>query len=179
MRRLARFLLLVPFALLIAIATGSFFLMVACVLDPLLAGFTGDALAVAWWTLTDRLLGGEDPAPFVADAVLGAGRLAASLLVVPPVLVALVSEVIGARSLLWHAGATGLLTGAMPFILRGGGRGATPEEIHIAAVLALTGAVAGLVYWLIAGSSAGSGARPEPAAARRRDPAPTARSPGS
>ena len=164
MRRLARFLLLVPFALLIAIAASGAFLMFACLLDPLLAGFTGDALAVAWWTLTDMLLGGEDPAPFVAEAILGAGRLAASLLVVPPLLVALAGEVVGAHSLLWHAGVTGLLTGAVPFLLRGGGRGATPDELHVAAVLALTGAVAGLVYWLVAGRSAGSsGSAAEPA----------------
>jgi hypothetical protein len=167
MRRLARLLLLVPFALLTAIAASGAFLMVACLFDPLLAGFTGDALAVAWWTLTDMLLGGEDPAPFVTEAILGAGRLAASLLVAPPLVVALVGEVVGARSLLWHAGATGLLTGAVPFLLRGGGRGATPEELHIAAVLALTGAVAGLVYWLIAGSSAGSAGNAVAEPARR------------
>ena len=50
--------------------------MVASVLDPLLAGFTGDTLAVAWWALIDAAPRREDPVPFVADAVLGAGRLA-------------------------------------------------------------------------------------------------------
>ena len=61
---------------------------------------------------------------------------------------------IGARSLLWHAGATGLLTGAVPWLTRTA-PAATPEETHLTVMLVLVGAVTGFVYWLIAGNSAG------------------------
>jgi len=47
-----------------------------------------------------------------------------------------------------------VLTAAVPWILRGSSsHAATPAELHISAVLGLTGAVAGLVYWAIAGRS--------------------------
>jgi hypothetical protein len=78
-------------------------------------------------------------------------RVLFTFLVLPLLLVALVSEVTRAWGLLWMAGAMGVLTAAVPWILRGSPRMTSPTELHISVVLGLTGAVAGLVYWAVAG----------------------------
>lgn len=156
-----RWLLLIPLALLIAIGAGTLFLFVASLVDPLMGSLTGDTLLVGFWVFVDEVFASEDPGPMIAEAAFAVARVAFLLLAFPPILVAVVSEVIRARSLVWHMGAMGALTAAIPWVLRGSARVATPAELHVSAVLGLTGAVAGLVYWAIAGRDAG-GARPAP-----------------
>lgn len=150
-----RWLILIPFALLIAVGASSLFFLVASMIDPVMAMLTGDTLFVGFWTFVDAVFSAEDPGPVVAHAFTAIGRIAFTLLVFPPLLVAIVSEIIGMRSLLWHTLATGVLTAAVPWILRGQARIASPEELHVSVVLGLTGAVAGFVYWAIAGREAG------------------------
>lgn len=157
-----RYLLLIPFALLIAIGASGFFLLVACLVDPTMASLTGNTVFVSFWSLIDDVFSSEDPGPIIAHAFEVVGRIVFTLLVFPPLLVAIVSEVTKARSLLWHAGATALLTAAVPWILRGTPRGATPAELHVSVILGLTGAVAGFIYWLIAGRDAGGVSAPSP-----------------
>lgn len=154
-----RWLLLIPLALLIAIGASSLFFLAATIVDPVMATLTGDTLFVGFWALVDAVFSSDDPAPIVADAMLAVGRIVFTILVFPPVLIAVVSEVIRMRSLVWYAGATGVLTAAVPWILRGAARVANPAELHVSLVLGLTGAVAGFVYWAIAGREAG---RPSP-----------------
>lgn len=150
-----RWLLLIPFALLIAIGASSFFFMVATIVDPVMAVLTGDTLFVGFWSFVDAVFSSEDPGPIVADALLAVGRIVFTLLVFPPLLIAVLSEVLRIRSLVWYAGATCVLTAAVPWILRGAARVANPAELHVSLVLGLTGAVAGFVYWVIAGRDAG------------------------
>lgn len=150
-----RWLLLIPLALLIAIGASSFFLMVAAMIDPVMATLTGDTLFVGFWAFVDAVFSAENPQPIVSEAFLAVGRLVFTLLVFPPLLVAVVSEVLGMRSVVWYAGAVGVLTAAVPWILRGAARVGSPLELHVSLVIGLTGAVAGLVYWAIAGQSAG------------------------
>ena len=165
MRWLGR-LILLAFALPVAIACGTLFLLVAAIFDPLIATFLGDTVWVAFARLFEMAFAQEDPR-VVEDAFLGAGRLALTVLVAPPVFVALLSELVGLRRFLWHVGAVGLLTGSVPWLLSGLSRPAMPEEVHIGLLLGLSGAVTGFVYWLLAGHSAGG------------RPAPIATSPGS
>ena len=150
-----RWLLLIPFALLIAIGMSSVFFLIASMVDPLMATLTGETLFVGFWNLVDAVFSSDDPAPIVADAMLTVGRIMFTLLVLPPLAIALISEVLGMRSLLWHALATGVLTAAVPWILRGAARVQSSEELHVSAILGLTGAVAGFIYWAIAGRDAG------------------------
>lgn len=150
-----RWLLLIPFALLIAIGASSFFLMVASMIDPVMASLTGDTLFVGFWSFVDAVFSAEDPEPIVTEAFLAVGRLVFTLLVLPPLLVAVVSEVLGLRNVFWYAAAMGVLTASVPWILRGAARVGSPLELHVSLVLGLTGAVAGLVYWAIAGQGAG------------------------
>ena len=162
-----RRLFAVPFGLLLAVSASSLFLVIASIVDPVMGAFAGEALWFGFWWLIDTLFAVEDPGPVLDSALSGVGRLLAAVLLAPLLLVALVSEVVGARRLLWQVGATALLTGALPWLARGGARPATPEEIRIAAILALTGAVAGFVYWLAAGR--GAGRESSPAVAQRAD----------
>jgi len=146
-----RWFLLIPFALLIAVGASGTFFLIASFVDPTMAMLTGDTLFVGLWSLIDTVLSAEDPGPIVEDALLAAGRIMFTLLIFPPLLVAVISEVLGMRSLLWHTLATGVLTAAVPWILRGQARISSPEELHVSLVLGLTGAVAGFVYWAIIG----------------------------
>jgi threonine/homoserine efflux transporter RhtA len=146
-----RWLLLIPFALLIAIGASGTFFLIATIVDPVMAVLTGDTLFVGLWSLVDAVFAADDPGPIVEDAFLAVGRIVFTLLVFPPLMIAIISEVLGMRSLLWYALATGILTAAVPFILRGSARIASPAELHVSVVLGLTGAVAGLVYWAIIG----------------------------
>ena len=150
-----RWLLLLPFALLIAIGASIFFLMVASMIDPVMATLTGDTLLVGFWSFVDAVFSADDPEPIVTEAFLAVGRLVFTLLVLPPLLVAVISEVLGLRNVVWYAAAMGVLTAAVPWILRGAARVGSPLELHVSVVLGLTGAVAGLVYWAIAGQGAG------------------------
>jgi hypothetical protein len=156
-----RWLLLIPFALLIAIGASSFFLMMASLVDPVMANLTGETLFVGFWSFVDEVFTADDPGPIVSEAFQAVGRIVFTLLVLPPLLIAVISEVLGMRSLVWYAGSMGVLTAAVPWILRGAARVGSPLELHVSLVLGLTGAVAGLVYWAIAGQ----GARPSPQAA--------------
>lgn len=162
MRLIGRFFL-IAFALPTAIATGCFALLVAAVIDPVIAPFTGALLQAGFYAFAEALFALADPHALDA-AVSGFGRLAFSILVLPTAFVALAAEVVGARGLLWHIGGTGLLTGAVPWLLRSAARAPTPEETHITLVLVLVGAVAGFVYWLLAGQWAGRARPPLPAA---------------
>ncbi|WP_243370023.1 hypothetical protein [Microvirga solisilvae] len=156
-----RWLLLIPFALLIAIGVSSLFFLLASMIDPLMATLTGETLFVGFWNLVDAVFSSDDPGPIVADAMLSVGRIMFTLLVLPPLVIAIISEVLKMRSLLWHALAPGVLTASVPWILRGDARVANPAELHVSAILALTGAVAGFIYWAIAGRDAG-GRNPSP-----------------
>ncbi|MBZ6075657.1 hypothetical protein [Microvirga puerhi] len=150
-----RYLLLIPLALLIAVGASTLFLFIASVVDPVMGTLTGDTLLVGFWAFVDEVFSVEDPGPMIAETAFAVGRVAFLLLVFPPLLVAVVGEVVRARSVIWYAGAMAVLTAAIPWVLRGSARIATPGELHVSAVLGLTGAVAGLIYWAIAGRDAG------------------------
>ncbi|MBM6593796.1 hypothetical protein [Microvirga pudoricolor] len=148
---LLRWLILIPLALFLAISASSVFLFVASVADPVMADLMGNTVFVGFWSLLDAIFESDDPGFLMAQTLGDVSRVLFTFLVLPLLLVALVSEVTRARSLLWMAGATGVLTAAVPWILRGSPRMTSPTELHISVVLGLTGAVAGLVYWAVAG----------------------------
>ncbi len=98
-----------------------------------------------------------------AGLIAGLWALSATLLVLPPTFVALVGEVVGLRSFIWYGFGTGLLTAALPWLGRGIGHwegAALGAEARLTVLLFLTGAAAGLTYWLVAGRSAGHPSSP-------------------
>jgi len=150
-----RWLLLIPFALVMAMAAGLVAMMVASVVSPGIALLIGGGFE----RLLDALFGlaesGVDPGPTAAAAVALLGRLGFAIIVVPVVLVAIGSELFGLRSGLIQSGLTGLLAALLPLAMLGLSRTPTGAEVQILGALVLIGAATGFVYWLIAGRGAG------------------------
>ncbi|WP_449410745.1 hypothetical protein [Methylobacterium komagatae] len=158
MRLLGR-ILLGAFALLLAVPAGGIALSVALLFDPgANAWLTNGALAGLDVALGD-LAAGLPPEGLLL-LVAGLAKALFVLLFVPPALVGLAGEVLGARSLVWYGGGCGLLTAALPWLMRGaprpGASGLAAAEARLTLILFVVGGCAGLVYWLIAGRSAGN-----------------------
>ena len=156
MRFLGR-LLLGSLALLLAVPAGVAILLGALVLDPVASVWlTQGALAGLDAGLSDLAAG--LPPESVVFLVAGLAKAGFVLVVVPPALVALVGETLRWHGLLWYGAGCGLLTAALPWLARGAvrpGGTALAAEARVTAILFLAGAGAGIVYWLIAGRSAG------------------------
>lgn len=74
----------------------------------------------------------------------------------PLTIAALIGEAARLRSLVWYGGASGALAAVLPFAIRfdevvPAREGAHVPATRLALVFFLTGAVAGLVYWAVAG----------------------------
>lgn len=143
---MVRRFLLIPFAVILAAGTGGLFLLLASLIDPVMADLMGKTVFASFQILSDILAESHDPAPLILDLLGGIARILFGLLVLPPFLVALVSEIIHADSLLWLATATGILTAAVPWVLRGTFRIPSLAELHVSLILGLAGTVSGLVY---------------------------------
>ena len=156
-------LLVILFALLVAGGAGLVALPFYALVTPFLsdaAEAAGDPAAALFASLMSLLFESDDPVRGLARAVYAAGLIAAAVIFAPLVAVALIGEIARTRTLLWYAGATGLLSGAAPWIARATRKMATamtasPAETRIALILFLTGATAGLIYWFIAGRNTG------------------------
>ena len=154
-----RALLLVA-GLVLAIPAGALTLMIGIAREPAAQELIG-ALGVASFEAILEGVPFDDAPEMVAGTLeLGLWTLSMSLVVLPPTLVALMGEIAGTRSFVWYGGAGGLLTAALPWLVRGdiptGAMSpALAAEGRLTALLFLTGAVAGLTYWLVAGRTAG------------------------
>lgn len=157
MRVLGR-LLLLPIGLGLAVPFGFLALLIGLAFDPTARELLGAiGLASAEAIFADLAGGLPDAQAFSTVLDLWAGLLA--LLVLPPAFAALVGEVAGWRSAAWYGGAAGALTAGLPWLTRSRmTEAALPAEGRITALLFLTGAVSGLIYWLVAGRSAGRAA---------------------
>lgn len=155
MNPVLRWLLLIPFACLVAMGTGLFALMVASVASPAIGLLVGGGLEWLLETILGFAENGVDPAPFAAAAFGLAGRLGFSIIVAPVLLVAVGSEVFRLRSGLTQSGACGVLAALLPLAMLRLTRAPSAEEMQIISGLFLIGAVSGFAYWLIAGRGAG------------------------
>ncbi len=85
-----------------------------------------------------------------------------SICVVPVTIAGVLGEAAGTRSMAWYVGASGILAGAMPWIVRAA-RGSKQRddgliqtiELRFALIFFLTGVAAGAIYWLAAGRNTG------------------------
>jgi hypothetical protein len=157
-----RWLLLIPFALLLAMGAGLLALMVAAAVSPEFALLIGGGVERLFATLFALAESGYDPTPMAQATVSLLGRLGFGMLVAPVLLVAIASEVFRLRSGLIQTGATGLLAALVPLGMLGLSRVPTLSETRVISALVLVGAVTGLVYWLVAGRSAGGEAADPP-----------------
>lgn len=156
-----RWLLLIPFALIVAMGVGLFALLVAGVTSPAIAEMAGGGFL----RLLDLLFGlaesGFDPEPAAAAALVLMARLGFAIIVVPVVLVAIGAELFRLRSGVIQSGLTGLLAALLPLAMLGLARTPSGAEVQVIAGLFLVGAVTGFAYWLIAGREAGGERAPE------------------
>jgi hypothetical protein len=145
--------------LVFAIPAGFMTLAVGTSIEPSARELVTElGLAGADAILADLWHGG--PTAFDAAGLLvGMWALSAALLILPPAFVALVGEIAGLRSFAWYGVGTGLFTAALPWLGRDWERWSEGAmlgaEARITTLLFLTGAAAGLTYWLVAGRSAG------------------------
>ncbi|MFF8800363.1 MULTISPECIES: hypothetical protein [unclassified Methylobacterium] len=161
MRMLGR-LLLAAFALMMAIPAGALTLGAGVLLDPGLRDAFGRLGLVGLFAGLSDLAQGLPP-EMAAMAILVLIQALSLLLILPPTLAALIGETLGLRSPVWYGGATGGLTALLPWLARGGIPPSGPAlaaEARLSAILLVTGAVSGFVYWLIAGREAGTQTRP-------------------
>lgn len=157
MRLLGR-LLLGAFALVLAIPCGVLVLTAGALIDPVSRDLVGHLGIVAAITALVDLASGVAP-DIALLALLAFTKALATLLVLPPTLGAVIGEMLHLRAPAWYAGASGLLTASLPWLVRRGTgpssrQDALAAEGRVMAVLFLAGAASGLVYWLVAGRSA-------------------------
>lgn len=154
-----RWLLLIPFALLVAMGSGMFALLIASVVSPDIALLIGGGFERLLTALFAQAESGFDPGPTAEAAFTLLGRLGFAIMVAPAVLVAIGSELFRIRSGLIQSVLTGMLAALLPLAMLRLSRAPTASETQIIAALFLVGAATGFVYWLIAGRGAG-GERP-------------------
>ncbi|GJD28945.1 hypothetical protein PMNALOAF_0177 [Methylobacterium adhaesivum] len=141
-------------ALVLAIPCGALVLGLGAMLDPVSRAVLGSLGLVGLFEGLDDLASGVGPET-ILFALAAFARALFLLLVVPPVLVAVVGETLNWRAAAWYGAGTGILTALVPWLARNaaraGGTQAFAQEGRITAILFLTGAASGLVYWLVAG----------------------------
>jgi len=136
-----RILIVIPFALLLA-AMASGFVLVTLGLERITA------------FLHVNPIGNEDAETIFAMMSQGF-VLAASVTVIPALLMVIVGEIARIRSLVYYMVGGGLALAAIPLLARygQGGAVASPDAL-VWQVFATAGFAGGFVYWLIAGRNA-------------------------
>jgi hypothetical protein len=167
MRLIGRLFLLV-LGLAIAIPFGVAALAVGVAIEPAARELVATlGLATLWQMLAD-LASGDLPDERAVALFTAFSTALFALVVAPPALVAILGEVLGWRAFLWYSVATGAVTAALPWAGRARvglsrfSEAAREAEGRITLILFAAGAVAGAVYWLVAGRSAGPGREPQP-----------------
>jgi hypothetical protein len=161
MRRL--FILLV--GLVLAITAGTLFMAVAGLVVPATRELAAD---ISLGPLLLSLMGmahGDSPDRVWSMVALTFWVLAVAILVVPTLVTAVVGEFGRWRSFAYYGAVTGALATAIAFLGHPAGERPDGAEIKVMLLVFLTGAVSGLVYWAVAGRSAGL--RPDDAEAAR------------
>lgn len=144
-----------------ASASALVFLPLAVIFDPLVQHATSHVPADHWFEILANILTEDDADEALATLFHLMWTIGMLVCVVPVTITALIGGVSRAVSLTFHAGLTGLISAAVPWILRTGSPAAisprdtliSQSEAHLTLILFLTGIVAGSVYWLIAARS--------------------------
>lgn len=156
MRFLGRLILLI-LGLIFAIPAGALTLALGIFSEPAAQDLVVMIGTAVFDLLFTEAIRNGDPDVVFAEFAMGFAFISLVLLVAPVSFVAICGEVTGTRSLIYYGFVTGLITAAIPWLMRGGyvETPALEAEWRITALLFVTGAVAGFVYWLITGRSAG------------------------
>jgi hypothetical protein len=158
MLRIVGRIILIPIGVGLAAFMAMLFLGVVAVVQPAaaatLTGWAMEAFNGLWQAAQD---GDAALQRFGADAI-AFSRLPIVVLLLPVSIVAAVAEVFSLRSWFVQAFLAAALTALVPYGLAPEVMQSAPLASTITGVLAATGALAGSIYWMVAGRSAG----PEP-----------------
>lgn len=149
-------LILIPIAIAIAAFCALLFLGIVGMTQPDVA----KAIASTAYQTMDRLfrtvMEGEEAIKQYGMSLVLFSRFVVVVLILPVTLTAVIAEVLGFRAYLFHALFAALLTAATPFALMPELIAGFPYASPATGLLAATGALAGSIYWMLAGRSAGS-----------------------
>ncbi len=151
---------LVLVGLVLAWSAGTLFLAIGGLMVPATRELAADLTLGSFLAAIAALASADSPDRVWIAVAVAFWTLTAALLILPPLVSAVVGELAGARSFVWYAGVSGALTAGIAWIGHAGGHGPNPTETKLLTLLFLTGAVAGLVYWMVAGRSGGGAAEP-------------------
>jgi hypothetical protein len=148
-------LFLIPLAILIAAIVSGSFLVITGLVQPQIGGAVTDAAIATLRTLVESLMEDGEAIDRFGRLAKGLSVLTVSVLFLPLALVAAVTEVFGIRWWIVQAVGASMLAALLPWAMM---------PTLMTGILAAAGALAGTIYWLIAGRSAGA----EPASAEDR-----------
>jgi hypothetical protein len=156
MFRLIGRLILIPLGILLAAFAAMLFLGFVAVVQPFAAeALTGWAMKTfqSLWSAVNE---GDAAIQQYAMSMVALSRVPLVVLFLPAAIVAAVAEVFALRSWIVQMLLAALLTALVPFALAPEVMGRAPLASLITGVLAATGALAGTIYWMVAGHGAGS-----------------------
>jgi hypothetical protein len=151
-------LILIPLGLFLAFLMSGIFLFITSLAQPALGGALIEGAVATLTRLAESLMEDGDAATRFARLVGGLSSLSVSVLLLPAALVAVVAEIFGLRQWLVQAGLAALVAAVLPWAAMPNLMAGQAFASTITGVLMATGAIAGTIYWMVAGRSAG----PEP-----------------
>jgi hypothetical protein len=151
-----RRLMVIVVGLAFAVTAGFLFLFVAGMMVPEARDLAFDLTRLSIFVTAASMAQSGAPDQVMGQFAFGLWLLTTAILVGPPVVAAIVGELGGWRSFAWYGGASGLIAAAIAFLGHSSARLPNAAENKIMLLLFVTGAVSGLVYWAIAGRSAGT-----------------------
>jgi hypothetical protein len=148
------------FGLTVATAAALIVLPFAAIIDPVTREAVADFAHFVFFSLADASFDGSS-AFAAAELARFVWTVLVAVCVIPLVMAVLIGAVARVHSLAWYAGATGGIAALAPWVARAAlhtpkAVSASPAELRLAFVFFLTGAVAGLVFWILAGRSVSS-----------------------
>jgi hypothetical protein len=155
MMRLIGRLIVMPLGILLAAFCALLFLGIVGMVQPSIA----EAIATTAFRTMDRafrtVLEGEEAIKQFGWSLVLFSRFVVVVLFLPVTLFAVIAEFFALRSWLLHALCVALLTALMPFAIMPELIGGSALASGATGLLAATGALAGTIYWMIAGRNAG------------------------
>jgi hypothetical protein len=147
--------LVILVGLALAVTAGFLFLLIGGLAVPETRELAADLTLFSLFVTALGLAQQSAPDQAVGAVAVGLWFLTTAVLVAPPLLAAVIGELAGWRSFVWYGASAGLLAAALGFLGHPLGARLDPSETRVMLLLFLTGVVAGLVYWAVAGRSAG------------------------
>ena len=156
MLRIIGRIILVPLGIALAALTGLVFLTGVGLVQPGFSEVLATQASEQMQRLMRGLLAGEDVIGSFLPSLAAFSRLAGVVLFLPMMLVAAVAEVFALRSFFIQILLVAFLTALLPYAVMPELTAGTLFASSLSGLLAVTGALAGSVYWMVAGRKAGA-----------------------